>query len=109
MIAAVWATSAFAISGADLFVDLDQHAGKEVTLEQVHVFSASNNSALGTSSGITFRIEWRGADREAMRWILKNCNGIGNDGCDLRSMTVTPTGEKGWVGPILINLKDIRQ
>ena len=99
------ATSAYAISGADLLIDLDKWAGKEVYVTNVQVYGANNLGALGTASGVTFKITTQGIDKETFRRLLKDCNGVMNSACKGLSLTVTPTGEKeiGW--PVLINVR----
>jgi hypothetical protein len=96
---------AYAVSGNNLLVDLDNWAGKEVYLTNVRIFATDNNGALGTTSGVTFKITTRGIDKETFRRLLKNCHGIMNPECDGLSLTATPTGEKqvGW--PVLINVR----
>jgi hypothetical protein len=95
--------AANAISGADLFVDLDKYVGKEVVLENVEVYAASNDGAGAKSSGVTFSLKWQGADRETLRKLLKDCNSL--SGCNLQRLLVTPSGQSTGRGPILINVK----
>jgi hypothetical protein len=99
-------TSASAISGADLLIDLDKWAGKEVYLTDVRVHGADNNGALGRAAGVTYKITTKGIDKETHRMLLKNCSsGTGNPACDGLNLTATPTGEKSMGWPVLINVR----
>jgi hypothetical protein len=99
------AAPAHAITGADLFVDLQQYIGKEVVLEDVEVYGADNDGARAKASGVTFGLSWQGADRETMRQLLRDCHTI--SGCKGLRLLVTPSGRKETFGdtPILINVK----
>jgi hypothetical protein len=95
-------TSPYAISGANLMIDLDKWAGKEVYLTNVSVWYADNNGATLNASGVRFKITTRGIDKETFRTLLRDCHGH----CDNMNLTVTPTGQKvasNW--PELINVR----
>jgi hypothetical protein len=109
---ALFATSAQAqeaphIDGADLLVDLAKHAGHQVIIKNVSVWGADNDGALGRAGGVTLKITTTGIDPETFRYMLKNCASP-LDGCNVRLLLATPTGEKraGW--PLLGGRKDHR-
>jgi hypothetical protein len=95
------------VDGADLLVDLAKHAGHQVIVENVNVFGATNDGALGKAGGVTLKITTTGIDPETFRYMLKNC--ASSYGCNVRLLLATPTGDKpaGW--PSLADVKIIEQ
>jgi hypothetical protein len=99
---------AVALSGHNLFIDLEKWANKEIYLTNVRVHGTDNGGAIANAGGVTFKISPRGIDPETFRKFLKHCNirNWGNPVCDGLNLTVTPTGEKvvsNW--PLLINVR----
>jgi hypothetical protein len=92
-----------AVKGVDLFVDLDQYAGKQVLLTDGQVVFATGDGALVKSGGVTFELVPDGIDRETFRYILKNCSGLITGPECQKPLLVTPTGQKQVVSgfPVL--------
>jgi Sel1 repeat len=98
------------LTGADLFIDLQEYVCKQVILTDGEVFSAGNSYALIKAGGITFNMIIEDIDRESFRFFLTNCTGLpqprpkGAPRCDV-PLLVTPTGKYGAVGPVLKSVK----
>jgi len=81
------------VRGADLFIDLQQYAGKQVVLLDSQVFNISNHGGNLTSGGANFYLSSEGMDRETFRFLLTNCSGLTISTQCKMSLIVTPTGE----------------
>ncbi len=96
------------LTGADVLVDLAQHAGKQVVIIDGRVWGADNHGAYLEAGGATFRVRTEGIDRETFRYILKNCHEIvENPGCKVHLLAM-PTGETTFSGPELTGVKIVR-
>jgi hypothetical protein len=60
------------VSGEDVFVDLDQYAGKRILIEG-GVYGADNNGAQMIGGAVNFIISYDGMDKATMRTFLKQC------------------------------------
>jgi hypothetical protein len=92
------------IDGADLFIDLDQYAGKPVVLTDCTIYGAGNDGAILNCHSTYFKVTTDGIDRESFRFFLKNCTGLSEAQCQMPFL-VTPTGKKSLIGP---SLKDVK-
>ena len=82
------------LHGADLFTDWEQHRGKRVIVRG-YAYAADEVSALFDADGISFSLDVASADRESLRWLLKNCSGYRQANCTDITLTVVPRGPKG--------------
>jgi hypothetical protein len=72
------------LSGADLFVDLEQYAGRQVILVDAGVAGATNSGAFVRAGPVMFYVNGKDIDQEAFQFFLSNCAG--------RSISAWPYG-----------------
>jgi hypothetical protein len=82
------------VTGADLFIDLDQYVGKPVIVTDCEIYGTSNSGAILNCHSTYFYVTTDGIDRESFRFFLKNCTGLGLEPQCKMAFLVTPTGQK---------------
>jgi hypothetical protein len=92
------------LSGADLFVDLEQYVGRQVILVDAGVAGATNSGAYVRAGPVMFYVNGKDIDQEAFQFFLSNCASrsisawpygglIVKDICKM-PLSVTPTAKK---------------
>ena len=92
------------LSGADLFVDLEQYVGRQVILVDAGVAGATNSGAFVRAGPVMFYVNGKDIDQEAFQFFLSNCASrsisawpygglIVKDICKM-PLSVTPTAKK---------------
>jgi hypothetical protein len=97
------------MTGADLFIDLAQYAGKQVLVADCYFSNAENTGGFLHCKNVTFRVIADGIDPESFRYFLKNCTRLleTKTQCTMPFL-VTPTGQKVVNLPVLKDVKIAR-
>jgi hypothetical protein len=95
------------LSGADLFIELDQYVDKPVIVTDCEIGIADNYGPSLNCNNKHFILSTDGIDSESFQFFLKNCTGFAQPQCKL-PLLVTPTGQKRGNYPVLKSVRIAR-